>query len=324
MTSDDSLGARLSELNTLVERSSQVEFDVLPLYSICLKFAFGRAFSLATLAAGQDPATAFFVVPALRAVTEDLILFRFLDNNGTQEERDLVIRNLMLVDVCEKIHYQSRFFAKFRPFQPVLSSPVESERHVDDAKRELANYWRENGWPRFSGNRPTPPIRELAEKSDPGLLEVVYDFVYRLASGEVHSTPRTLLRLGWGTSAKPGEAPMQAKFSTKNLGRYHLEVAQIYSAYIVCLWFELFDDRFGATEDEVVAVARLRDYLLSKGRWPEIVTFEEMNVKLPDADTGKWPNTLIAALYRAISREGFVAGMDAILNPEQTGEDESG
>ena len=167
-------------------------------------------------------------------------------------------------------------------------------------------------------------VRELAEKSDPGLLEVVYDFVYRLASGEVHSTPRTLLRLGWETSAKPGEAPMQAKFSTKNLARYHLEVAQIYSAYIVCLWFELFDDRFGATEDDVVAVARLRDYLLSKSRWPEIVTFEEMNVKLPDADTGKWPNMLIAALYGAISSEGFVAGMDTILNPGQTGEDESG
>ena len=158
MTSDNSLGARLSELNTLVERNSQVEFDALRPYSICLKFAFGRAFSLAALAAEQDPATAFFVVPALRAVAEDLILFRFLDNNGTQEKRDLVITNLMLVDVCEKIHYQSRFFAKFRPFQPVLSSPADSRRHVDDAKRELADYWRETGWPGFSGNRPTPPI----------------------------------------------------------------------------------------------------------------------------------------------------------------------
>lgn len=55
------------------------------------------------IAAEQDPATAFFIVPALRAVTEDLILFRFLDKTGTQEERDIVIGNLMLVDVLEKI-----------------------------------------------------------------------------------------------------------------------------------------------------------------------------------------------------------------------------
>ena len=167
-----------------------------------------------------------------------------------------------------------------------------------------------------------PPIRELAEKSDPGLLKVVYDFVYRLASGEVHSTPRTLLRLGWGTSAKPGDTPMEAKFSTKNLARYHLEVAQIYSAYIVCLWFELFEDRLDTTEDEVAAVAGLRECLLSRGRWPEMVTYEEMNLSLPDAGTGRWPNMLITALYRAISSEGFVAGMDTILNSAQTGEGE--
>ena len=167
-----------------------------------------------------------------------------------------------------------------------------------------------------------PPIRELAEKSDPGLLEVVYDFIYRLASGEVHSTPRTLLRLGWGTSANPGHAPLEAKFSTENLAQYHLEVAQIYSAYIVCLWFELFEDRLDTTEDEMAAVADLRECLLSRGRWPEMVTYEEMNLKVPDAGTGKWPNMLIIALYRVISSEGFVAGMNAILNPAQLSERE--
>ena len=324
MASDvnDSLVGRLSKLNAFVERSSEVVFDALRPYSVCVKFAFGRAFSFATLAAGQDPATAFFIVPALRAVTEDLILFRFLDKTGTPDERDMVIRNLMLVDVHEKLDHQSRFFDRFRPFQPVLSPPADSAQQIEDAKDELADYWRDHGWQGFAGNKAMPPIRELAEKSDPGLLEVVYDFVYRLASGEVHSTPRTLLRLGWGTSAKPGDTPMEAKFSTKNLARHHLEVAQIYSAYIVCLWFELFEDRLDTTEDEVAAVAGLRECLLSRGRWPEMVTHEEMNLSLPDAGTGRWPNMLITALYRAISSEGFVAGMDTILNSAQTGEGE--
>ena len=71
MASDDndSLVTRLSKLNGFVERSSDVVFDVLRPYSVCVKFAFGRAFGFATLAAGQDSATAFFIVPALRAVT---------------------------------------------------------------------------------------------------------------------------------------------------------------------------------------------------------------------------------------------------------------
>ena len=319
---NDSLAECLAKMDAFVERSSKVAFDVLHPYSICVKFAFARAFGFATLASRQDPETAFFIVPALRAVTEDLILFRFLDKTGTPEERDMVIRNLMSVDVHEKLTHQSRFFGRFRPFQPVLSPSADSVQRTKDAKDELADYWREHGWRGFAGNKAIPPIRELAEKSDPGLLEVVYDFVYRLTSGEVHSTPRTLLRLGWGASAKPGDAPLEVKFSTKNLAQYHLEVAKIYSAYIVCLWFELFEDRLETTEDEVAAVAGLRECLLSRGRWPEMVTYEEMNVEVPDAGTGKWPNMLIVALYRAISSEGFVAGMNTILKSAQTSEGE--
>ena len=319
---NEGLVESLSKLNAFAERSSEVVFDVLHPYSICLKFAFARSFGFATLAAGQDPATAFFIVPALRAVTEDLILFRFLDKTGTPEERDMVIRNLMLVDVHEKLTHQSRFFSRFRPFQPVLSPPADSAQQIKDAKDELADYWRDHGWRGFAGNKPMPPIRELAEKSDPGVLEVVYDFVYRLASGEVHSTPRTLLRLGWGMSAKPGDAPPQAKFSTKNLAQYHLAVAQIYSAYIVCLWFELFEDRLDTTEDEAEALTGLRECLLSRIRWPEMVTYEEMNVEVPDAGTAKWQNMLIIGLFRAISSEGFVAGMNTILNPAQTSDGE--
>ena len=321
MASDgnDSLVGSLAKLNAFVERSSEVVFDPLHLYSVCVKFAFGRAFRFATLAAGQDPATAFFIVPALRAVTEDLILFRFLDKTGTPEERDMVIRNLYLVDLHEKLDHQSRFFSRFRPFQPVLFPQADSAQRIKDAKDELADYWRDHGWRGFAANKAMPPIRQLAEKSDPGLLEVVYDFIYRLASGEVHSTPRTLLRLGWGTSANADHVPLEAKFSTENLAQYHLEVAQIYSAYIVCLWFELFEDRLDTTEDEMAAVAGLRECLLSRGRWPEMVTYEEMNLKLPDAGAEKWPNMLIIALYRVInSSEGFVAGMNTILNPAQT------
>lgn len=322
MASDsrDALIALLSNLSAFVERCSTVKFDPIRPYSVCVRFAFARAFGFATLAAEQNPATAFYFVPALRAITEDLILFRFLDKTGTSEERDMVIRNLMLVDVYEKIDHQSRFFGKFRPFQPVLPPPADSSLQIQDAKDKLATYWRDHGWRRFAGIKAMPPIRELAEKSDPGLLEVVYDFVYRLASGEVHSTPRTLLRLGWGTAAKPDEAPLDAKFSAENFARYYLEVAQVYSSYIVCLWFEFFEDGLDATQDEVTAVASLRAYLLSRERWPEMVTYEEMNFRLPDAGIEKWPNIAIAALYRVVSSEGFVEGMNTILNVGQTSE----
>lgn len=320
---EDILGARLSALNGFFERISEVALGPDRPYSACVKFAFCRAHEFASIAAGQDPQTAFFIVPALRAVTEDLILFRFLEKTGTPEECDMVIRNLHLVDVLEKIDNQSRFFCRFRPFQPVLTLPSDSELQIKDAKGELAGYWRDHGWPGFTAKKAMPPVRELAEKSDPGLLEVVYDFIYRLASGEVHSTPRTLLRLGWGTSTKPDGEPTKGKFSTKNLAPYFLAVAQIYSTYIVCLWFELFSDQFGATEKELTTVSELREYLLSWHRWPEIVTYEEMNQELPDMGAWRLSTVVLTGLYRRISSDGFIAGMDTILGLARSDGEES-
>ena len=325
MTTDthDTLATKLAKLNDLIERNTKVVFDPLHLYSICVKFALGRAFSFAELTSRQDPAAAFFIVPALRAVTEDLILFRFLHKAGTPDERDTVIRNLMLIDVHEKIDYQTRFFSKFRPFQPVLSPAIDSDREIAELKAPLADFWRGHGWPGFNIKTTMPPIRELAEKSDPGLLEVVYDFIYRLVSAEVHSTPRTLLRLGWGTSRAVGAAPLEAEFSTRHLGPHYLAIAQVYSTYILCLWFEFFEDQFDASEDDLLAISDLRDYLLSRARWPEMVTFEEMNVTVPESHATKWPNFLIAALYNVISQEGFVSAMDTILHASQSAEEDA-
>ena len=260
----------------------------------------------------------FFLVPALRAITEDLILFRFLEKTGTPEERDSVINDLMQIDVLTKIDVQSRFFGKFRSFQPVLHSSPDSDCQIEEAKDRLAIYWRNHGWPRFTNrNMEMPPIRELAQKSDPGILEVVYDFIYRLASGEVHSSPRSLLRLGWGISQSSRENPMEATFSTEHLSIYYREVAQIYSTYIVCLWFELFDGKFGASERDEAAILELRECLLERNRWPEIVTFEEMNIKVPEPTHETFPNFLIFAMYNVINRDGFIAGMDTILKQEQ-------
>ena len=305
------LTVRLSKLNELVERNSKVVSDPVHPYPNCVKFAFCRSFYFAKFASQQEPATAIFIVPSLRAVTEDLILFRYLQQTCTPDEQNMIIKNMMLIDVYEKTNHQKRFFNKFRPFQPVLSYSADSEQVVTAAKDELANHWRGHGWSNFRANASLPPIRELAERSDPGILEVVYEFIYRLASGEVHSTPRSLLRSSWGYYSKSGET-INSTFSIEHLGSYYLDVAQVYSTYLFCLWFELFDDQFDASKDDIAAVSKLREYLISIARWPEMVTFEEMNVPEPEL-AEQWSNILIRALNRSISQEGFVAGMETIL-----------
>lgn len=311
------LSVRLSKLNELIERNSKAAWDPIHPYPRCVKFAFCRSFSFAKIASQQEPATAIFIVPSLRAITEDLILFRFLLQTCTPDEQNMIIKNMMLIDVWEKTKYQTKFFNKFRPFQPVLSYPVDLEQQVIDAKEELANHWRKHGWSNFRANANLPPIREMAERSDSGILEVVYDFIYRLASGEVHSTPRSLLRLSWGEYSSSSEE-MKSIFSTENLSLYYLEVAQVYSTYLFCLWFELFDNQFDASTDEIAAVSSLREYLLSITRWPEMVTFEEMNVAPPKLKVEQCSNIIIQSLFRSVSREGFVSGMETILQTSKS------
>ena len=158
-----------------------------------------------------------------------------------------------------------------------------------------------------------PPIRELAEKSDPGMLEVIYDYIYRLTSGEVHSGPLSLLRLGWGETQSPEEIPTKATFGTKMLGPYYLAIIQIYGIFLLCLWFELFEDQLDVTREDLTSVSALREYLLSKDRWPEMVTFEEMNKPVPYPRNEIMPYLVVRALYSIMMQEGFIAGAREIL-----------
>ncbi len=293
-----------------------MKFDPLRPYSVWLKFAFCRAFSFVKLASVQKPEAVFFLVPALRAITEDLILLRFLSKIGSVDDRETVARHLMTVDVGNKINYQIKFFQTFRPFQPSIPIGKDSEEKVSVAKNELRDFWRANGWPKFKirGRKlPMPSIRELAEKSDPGMLEVVYDFIYRLTSGEVHSSPRPVLRLGWGESQSPNDMPTMASFCTKNLGPYFLAIIQIYGNFLLCLWLELFEDKLDVSKEDLASVSKLREHLLSEFRWPEMVTFEEMNVPAPNPWRVMWPGITVQAHYSRMMKKGFIAGAKEIL-----------
>ena len=281
--SSESLVEKLADLRPFAERVSTVRFDPLRPFSACLRFSFSKAFEFAELASQQEPENAYFLIPALRAITEDVIFFSFL-TKCSSDDREMVVKNLMLIDVADKLGYQQKFFHSFRPFQRVLSSDQSHKDEIETRKEELRDFWRRNGWPCFGKrNRKDymPPIIQLAQKSPRGLLEIVYDFIYRLTSGEVHSSPRVLLRLGWGTSQASGEFPSSATFTTKNLGRYHLSVIQIYGTYLLCLCFELFGPQIGVGPEERTAVESVREHLLSILHWPEMVTFDEMNMPVP-------------------------------------------
>jgi len=107
-----------------------------------------------------------------------------------------------------------------------------------------------------------------------GMAEV-YDFFYRITSETVHFNVRVALRNGWGPLDK-------IEFGTKNFCKYYLEVNQVYGVYLFSLLCEAFYSQLGFDGMFMKRLTRLSLQLSRELRWPEPVTFEEMNARLPN------------------------------------------
>jgi len=271
-----------------------------------------KTFEFVDLTTRIDTEHAYFFVPALRSIVEDVILFGFLSEHP-QEERELVIANLMQLRVAERVKNQSEFFERFRQFQPVLPMYKVDEQSLRD---ELQAFWNQNGWPKLK--REMPPVRQIAEKWNKGVLQVVYDFIYRVTSDSVHSNPRSLLRQGWGKEPPEDNRTLRSvRFSTTNMGVHHANTCQTYGTYMLCLFLELFDDELALiqNQEEQDASAELREFIWTISRWPEAVTFEEMNIEGPEYPTER---TIFAqAAYGTLMKiEGLIGGTNILMGGE--------
>lgn len=294
--------ATIESLRPFVEKFSKVEFDGDILFESCLRSSFVKAFTLLDLVIRQDSEDTFFLVPALRSITEDIIFLVFLSRSPL-EDRESVIRNLIRIDMHERLKQQQSFFKKFRPFQQILTPAGTDSTELDKAKQELCEFWKNNGWKNYKKWDP-PPVREMAQKSSITLLEFAYDFIYRLVSGSVHFQTGWLFRSGWGGASN------EVTFSPKNMSTYYSTVIQVYGSCLLCLYFELFDGFLNPSQDENKSISNLREHILTLHRWPEIVTFEEMNIAVPQYDG--YPDFLFRALYCVLMAEGFVSGAEKL------------
>ena len=97
------------------------------------------------------------------------------------------------------------------------------------------------------------------------------------------------------------------------MGPYYISLNQIYGTFLLCLYFEFFGRFLRPRQEEKVVIKELREYLQGIFRWPEMVTFEEMNIDVPKLKF--WPTALIRGMYSVIMTEqGFISGAETILN----------
>ena len=301
---------KLHPLRPFAKRIATMRSPTEQLYACFLSASFVRSFEFVDAVSKQEPKYAFFLVPALRGITEDIIFLHFL-SRFSDEIREQVLYNMIQLEAEKQLRVQKQFFQKLRPFQPILPLATTDTKEM---KRQLRSFWQKEGWPRRS--KFPPPIREIAEKSGLVPLHIVYDFIYRFTSGMVHFNPQVLMRFGWGS------CPEEFTFSTRNMGYYYLEVSLIYGSYLLCLYFEFFDPFLSLNQKDKDAVGELREYLLKLPRWPEIITFEEMNFKVPK--TEPLPGALVQAMINVVMEDGFLSGAEELLTIYESRKSRSG
>lgn len=243
------------------------------LFRAVLKASFVRSFDYVEhlhLGVSGKNAEGFFACAPLRQCCEDLIALKYL-SQLTRSQRDEVVTNLMIIGTSQAIYKQTAFFRRNHPFQPILSDNFASSQ-VEQAKNALTDIGRQAAL--WRTEKKLPPIEQMARNVDLGEL---YEFLYAATSEIVHFNVRIALRSGWG------DLTSQAwKFSSSNFSRYYLAFAKYYGIYVLIQFSRTFGKVLSLSKGFRTSVNALELWLQFQFRWPEIVTFEEMNQPLPD------------------------------------------
>jgi hypothetical protein len=252
----------------------------------CLRGSLSKSFEFCLEAhQGRTNRIAFFLVPSLRSICEDLVVLSYLGKMSSAD-RNGFVSLLIQHEMVAKLDAQSKFFKLARPEQPVIQPGTIDKKKIEDSIRQI---WKRNGWTGLTSSW-MPTVRQIAEKNHIDVLTTLYDYIYRLTSGAVHFNPGLLLRTGWG---KP-----IPRFSPKNFSKYYVAYARTYGLFLFCCYFELFG-RFLRPDKSVSAlVTELRLALLSEFRWPEMITFEELNFRPPQGDVLRYVYRYVDALQR--------------------------
>ncbi|QNF34215.1 hypothetical protein HUW51_16350 [Adhaeribacter swui] len=128
------------------------------------------------------------------------------------------------------------------------------------------------------GYKVLPSVYVMAKKTG---YEELYTYFYYATSSLVHFRPDILAKMAWGTFGEDGRLK-DYTVSIKNFSNYYLEFNLVYGTY---LFKEFIGNHFYevamSIENKLDWIKKI-DALLDRD-WPELVTFEHMNIKPPSS-----------------------------------------
>jgi Family of unknown function (DUF5677) len=234
----------------------------------------------------------FFLQPMLRGLCEDVIALKYLIDKIDSADAEVLVTAWMSQQTSESIKKQTDFFQTNRPYQPILSrnqkERSKSLRPILNPLKSKINRLREKyDW---QTDKDRPSASHMAKSC--GLNEI-YDYLYAATSRTVHFSPSVLFRMGWG----PEQPDQPYTFSTTHFGGYYESFNVFYGSYLFVLMCETIKSRCQFSDDFNEAIENIKKELNDWPRWPEMITFEEMNVPKP--------NMLSYALSVVMSKEQF-------------------
>ena len=211
----------------------------------------------------------FFLAANCRAICEEMIYVAFFRSLDSRDANEIAVA-FSEVEHRKSILAQTRFFAINNSLQPThggLVPAAEQEQDLCSAEQILSQLWSQHG---FSGSRRIT-VRDVCRRV---CLHTTYDYVYHMTSNYVHFNPSHLFKMGWG----PMEGPFT--FSVKHFDKYYRHVARFLGAMLFMGYVLMFPKRLSDDLSKEY-IETVTSTLESNIRWPEIVTFEEMNQQPP-------------------------------------------
>lgn len=208
----------------------------------------------------------FFYSPALRGICEDIIVLKFLKKQ-TKLNANKVIENFMMIQLCDISDKQKDFFKKNNPQQIVFEYPNSDKIRIEN-QDSIKKEWAKIG---LNKDKTFPSTSQMA--IDSGFKEL-YDYLYNATSNMVHFSPHVLMRSGWSKK----EDKFLHKFSTENFHKYYKIFNQFYGAYLFILFNDSFKKELNIPKNVITEIKKIKEVIFDESRWPELITFEEMNV----------------------------------------------
>lgn len=248
-----------------------VNFDNVEDFELTVKIAFCKCIQFNKIVNKElFDENSFLYLPMLRGICEEVIVLKFIDELISEEDKNELIKSLMKSSMLKELKEQSCFINKYRPAQPVLNEKL-ADHFLGE---EISIILNRNG---VNGNK-IPPTAQMADRI--GLKEL-YDFIYRATCSFAHFNPRIMHRMVWYQN----DDINKGEISITNFNKYYFSFSSFYGSYLLGLLYKNFNGYLNISEKNEEIIKDIIESVRRKVHYPDLVTFEECNLKRPKTES---------------------------------------